>query len=130
MPTIIRTPTRLRAAGGVEKSIFEYLGRMGGEDGMSVARMESPAGWSEPGQRPAFREVTLVVSGALRVETERAVEVLRAGEAIIAEPGDWVRYSTPDEPAEYLAVCTPAFTPERVNRDYDHGETSTPARPA
>ena len=117
MPTLLKNPTRLRAAGEVEKSIFEYLGRMTNEDSLSVARMESPAGWSEPGQRPEFREVTLVISGTLHVETERGSEVLHAGEAIVAESGDWIRYSTPDEPAEYVAICTPAFAPDRVNRD-------------
>lgn len=116
---IIRTPHRLRAAGTDEKSIFEYVGRLSGVDEVSVARMESPAGWSEQGQRPAFREITLVISGALRVETEAVSETLRAGEAVMCEPGDWVRYSTPDAPAEYVAICTPAFSPDAVNRDPD-----------
>lgn len=114
---IIRTPSRLRAAGNVEKSIFEYVGQLAGLEEVSVARMESPAGWSEPGQRPAFREITLVISGALRVETESGSETLRAGEAILCEPGDWVRYSTPDAPADYVAICTPAFSPDAINRD-------------
>lgn len=114
---IIRTPRRLRAAGNVEKSIFEYVGRLAGLQEVSVARMESPVGWSEPGQRPEFREITLVISGALRIETESGSETLRAGEAILCEPGDWVRYSTPEAPAEYVAICTPAFSPDAVNRD-------------
>ncbi len=114
---IVRTPVRLRAAGNVEKSIFEYVGRTGGEDRLSVARMESPAGWSEAGQRPAFREITLVVSGCLQVETETGTEMLQAGEAILCEPGEWVRYSTPAAPAEYVAICVPAFSPWRANRD-------------
>jgi quercetin dioxygenase-like cupin family protein len=124
----LRTPVRLRAAGNVEKSIYEYLGRMSGEESLSVARMESPAGWSEPGQRPAFREFTLVISGAVRIETEAGVEIVRAGEAFICEPGEWVRYSTPEEPAEYVAVCTPAFSPEMVNRDEEAGPGAGPVR--
>jgi quercetin dioxygenase-like cupin family protein len=83
--------------------------------------MESPAGWSEPGQRPTFREITLVISGMLRVETETGSDDLRAGEAIVCEPGEWIRYSTPDGPAEYVAVCSPAFSSGLVNRDIDHG---------
>jgi quercetin dioxygenase-like cupin family protein len=114
---IILIPRRLRAAGNVEKSIFEYVGRLAGLEEMSFAPMESPAGWSEPGQRPAFREITLVISGAFRLETESGSETLRAGEAILSEPGDWVRYSTPNAPAEYVAICTPAFSPDAVNRD-------------
>jgi quercetin dioxygenase-like cupin family protein len=114
---IVRNPTRLRAAGEVEKSIFEYVGRMNGETSLSVARMESPPGWSEPGQRPHFREITIVVSGALHVETETRTEVLRAGEAMICEAGEWVRYSTPDAATEYVAICMPAFAPDLVHRD-------------
>jgi len=114
---IIRTPSRLRAAGQVEKSIFEYVGRMSGVHELSVARMESPAGWSEPGQRPEFREITLVISGTLHVETESGFEAIGAGEAVLCEPGDWIRYSTPDAPANYVAICMPAFSPDRVNRD-------------
>ncbi|PWE33382.1 cupin [Maritimibacter sp. 55A14] len=121
---IVRNPTRLRAAGDVEKSIFEYVGRMSGATGLSVARMESPTGWSEPGQRPDFREITIVISGALHVETETDVEVLGAGEAMICEAGEWVRYSTPDTPTEYVAICTPAFAPHLVHRD---AETVTTA---
>jgi quercetin dioxygenase-like cupin family protein len=116
---VLRTPVRLRAAGHVEKSIFEYVGRMNGEEALSLARMESPTGWSEPGQRPDFREITLVISGTLRVETGSGMETLRSGEAIVCEPGEWVRYSTPDGPAEYVAICAPAFSPELVNRDIE-----------
>jgi quercetin dioxygenase-like cupin family protein len=122
---IVRNPTRLRAAGEVEKSIFEYVGRMSGATGLSVARMESPAGWSEPGQRPDFREITIVISGALKIETETDVEVLGAGEAMICEAGEWVRYSTPDAATEYVAICTPAFAPHLVHRD---AETVTTAK--
>lgn len=86
--------------------------------------MESPAGWSEPGQRPEFQEITLVISGTLHVDTEAGSATLRPGEAILCEPGDWVRYSTPDEPAEYVAICSPAFTPDRVNRDAHEAEAS------
>jgi len=114
---IIRNPVVIRAAGEVEKSIFEYAGRMSGATSLSVARMESPAGWSEPGQRPDFREITIVISGAVYVETRTKTEVLRAGEAVICEAGEWVRYSTPEAPTEYVAICTPAFAPDLVHRD-------------
>lgn len=114
---VIRNPVELRAAGTVEKSIFEYVGNQSGEDQISIARMVSPAGWSEPGQTPEFREITLVLTGALRVETHDGTEFVQAGQAVVAEPGEWVRYSTPDGPAEYVAICIPAFSPERVNRD-------------
>jgi hypothetical protein len=112
-------PVELRAAGSLEKAIYEYVGRMRAESEISVARMVSPAGWSEPGQRPEFREITLVLSGALRVENENGVETIGAGQAYISEKRRWVRYSTPDEPAEYVAICVPAFSPSTVHRDHE-----------
>jgi mannose-6-phosphate isomerase-like protein (cupin superfamily) len=80
--------------------------------------MVSPPGWQEPGQRPAFDEYTVVLSGHLQVESEDGLLNIRAGEAVIAHAGQWVRYSTPDPVgAEYIAVCLPAFSPETVHRD-------------
>lgn len=118
MPELIESPVRVEAAGQPPKVIEEYAGRAsGGEERVSVARMRSPAGWSEPGQRPEFDEYTVVLAGALRVEDEDggAIEV-RAGQAVLVRGGEWVRYSTP-QGAEYLAVCLPAFSPETVHRD-------------
>jgi mannose-6-phosphate isomerase-like protein (cupin superfamily) len=78
--------------------------------------MRSPAGWSEPGQRPEFDEYTVVLQGMMRVEHEGGVTDVVAGQAIIARKGEWVRYSSP-EGAEYVAICVPAFSPETVHRD-------------
>lgn len=78
--------------------------------------MTSPAGWSEPGQRPEFTEVTLVLRGTVRVEHESGVLEVNAGQAVVTQPGEWVRYSTP-EGAEYVAICLPAFSPMTVHRD-------------
>jgi mannose-6-phosphate isomerase-like protein (cupin superfamily) len=80
--------------------------------------MRSPAGWSEPGQKPEFDEFTVVLRGSLRVEHRGGVLDVGAGQAVIAHRGEWVRYSTPDpEGAEYIAVCLPAFSPATVRRD-------------
>jgi quercetin dioxygenase-like cupin family protein len=85
---------------------------------VSIARMVSPEGWVEPGQRPEFQELTLVLRGMLRVEHEGGVTEVREGQAIVTSPGEWVRYSTPEDGgAEYIAVCTPAFSPDTVHRD-------------
>ncbi len=117
MPTLIETPTIVQAAGTKPKRIEEYVGRVNtGEARLSVARMKSPAGWVEPGQRPEFDELTLVLVGTLRVEHEGGVIDVPAGSAVHTRPGEWVRYSTPDG-AEYVAVCLPAFSPETVHRD-------------
>jgi len=119
MPRRIGKPTVVEAAGNLPKRIEEYAGRVSSGDAeASVARMVSPAGWVEPGQRPRFREITVVLSGMLRVESEDGVLEVRAGQAVIAEPGEWVRYSSPEPPgAEYVAVCLPAFSPDTVHRD-------------
>lgn len=119
MPRFIARPTVVQAAGHPPKRIEEYLGRVNsGHAEVSVARMVSPAGWSEPGQRPEFLEATVVLKGRVRVEWSDGTFDVRAGQAIVAEPGEWVRYSTPDpDGAEYIAICLPAFAPEAVQRD-------------
>lgn len=120
MPTHVSEPTVVQAAGNLPKIIREYVGRVNtGTAALSVAHMQSPAGWVEPGQRPEFDEFTVVLRGTLVVnsETGGSIEV-RAGQAIIAHKGEWVQYSTPgEEGAEYVAVCLPAFSPETVHRD-------------
>jgi quercetin dioxygenase-like cupin family protein len=119
VPTHISKPTVIEAAGNLPKRIEEFAGRVNsGHASVSVARMVSPAGWQEPGQRPDFEEITVVLHGALRVEYEGGALMVRAGEAIVAHPGEWVRYSTPEPGgAEYVAVCVPAFSIETVRRD-------------
>jgi mannose-6-phosphate isomerase-like protein (cupin superfamily) len=80
--------------------------------------MVSPEGWVEPGQRPSFEEITVVLRGMLRVEHEGGSLDVRAGQAVVAHPGEWVRYSSPEAAgAEYVAICLPAFSPATVNRD-------------
>jgi mannose-6-phosphate isomerase-like protein (cupin superfamily) len=119
MPTLISDPTVIEAAGNKPKLISEFIGRVNTKtDDISIARMKSPGGWVEPGQRPDFDEYTLVLSGMLQVRTETGVIEVRAGQAIIAQRRQWVQYSTPEaEGAEYIAVCVPAFSPDSVHRD-------------
>jgi mannose-6-phosphate isomerase-like protein (cupin superfamily) len=119
MPTLIERPTVVRAAGNTPKQIEEYAGRVSsGHAGASVARMVSPEGWAEPGQRPEFEEITVVLRGTVRVEYEGGTFDVRAGQAVVAHPGEWVRYSSPAAGgAEYIAVCLPAFAPAAVHRD-------------
>jgi mannose-6-phosphate isomerase-like protein (cupin superfamily) len=119
MPRLIERPTVVQAAGNKPKQIQEFVGRVNsGHDAVSVARMVSPGGWVEPGQRPEFEEVTLVLKGMVRVEHEGGSIDVRAGQAVVAAPGEWIRYSSPEaDGAEYIAVCLPAFSPATVNRD-------------
>jgi mannose-6-phosphate isomerase-like protein (cupin superfamily) len=119
MATLIEKPTIVQAAGNKPKRIEEFVGRVNtGTDAASVARMTSPAGWVEPGQTPEFDEYTVVLRGRLRVETRHGTLEVRAGQAVVAPRGEWVRYSTPGAGgAEYVAVCVPAFSPDIVHRD-------------
>jgi mannose-6-phosphate isomerase-like protein (cupin superfamily) len=121
MPRLIAAPAVVPAAGTKPKRIEEFAGRVNsGHTRVSVARMVSPSGWQEPGQRPEFEEITVVLRGLLRVEHEGGTIDVRAGQAVVAAPGEWIRYSTPGpEGAEYIAVCVPAFSPETVHRDSD-----------
>jgi len=119
MPTHIKNPAVIPAAGTKPKIIREFIGRVNsGTAGVSIAQMTSPAGWVEPGQTPEFAEYTVVVRGMLRVAFKGGALDVHAGEAVITQKGEWVQYSTPSvEGAEYLAVCIPAFSPESVRRD-------------
>jgi ethanolamine utilization protein EutQ len=119
IPKLIEKPARVAAAGTKPKLIDEYIGRVNSEtEGLSVAHMRSPGGWTEPGQTPDFEEYTVVLKGVLRVEHKDGALDVRAGQAVISPRGQWVRYSTPEpEGAEYIAVCTPAFTLDGAHRD-------------
>lgn len=119
MARIIQQPAVITAAGNKPKLIEEFFGRVvDGTSGVSIARMTSPSGWVEPGQRPEFDEYTVVLRGELTVEAESGTLRVRAGQAVLAPKGEWVRYSTPHpEGAHYVAVCLPAFSPGTVHRD-------------
>ena len=117
MPHLIEKPARIEAAGNKIKLIDEFAGRVNsGEKRFSLAIMQSPAGWEEPGQRPEFDECSVVLEGALVVEFEGGALRVNAGQAVLASAGEWVRYSTP-EGARYVALCLPAFSPDTVHRD-------------
>ena len=119
MPRLITAPTVIQGAGNKPKRIEEYAGRVNsGHESVSVARMTSPEGWQEPGQRPEFEELTVVLRGTLRVEYEGGAMDVATGQAVVTSPGEWVRYSTPRAGgAEYVAICLPAFSPATVHRD-------------
>ncbi|MGD8306142.1 MAG: cupin [Ignavibacteria bacterium] len=119
MPTIIKSPARIEAAGNKPKIIEEFIGRVNSDTAdISVAKMKSPEGWIEPGQTPEFDEYTIVLKGSIKVETKTESYEIKEGQAIIAHKGEWVRYSSPSPGgAEYIAICSPAFSPDTVNRD-------------
>ena len=118
MPKLIAAPTTVPAVGEPPKRIDEYVGGINtGDRDVSIAHMRSPSGWSEPGQRPEFREITVVLKGRLRVEHEGVIKHNNKKQAVISEPGEWVRYSTPfDGGGEYVAICLPASSPACAHR--------------
>ena len=118
VPTLIPSPTVVEAAGNKPKLIREYVGRVNSETtALSIAHMQGPGGWTEPGQQPEFDEYTLVLRGMLRVEHAGGVLDVSAGQAVRAPAGEWLRYSTPEaDGADYVAVCLPAFSPDLVHR--------------
>ncbi len=119
MARLIQKASIIKAAGNKPKIIEEFIGRVNSQTAdISIARMQSPSGWQEPRQTPEFDEYTLVLKGVLRVKTEKDLIDVKVGQAIIVNKGEWVQYSTPNaDGAEYIAVCSPAFSPTTVHRD-------------
>ena len=119
MPVKIESPIQIEAAGNKPKLIEEFIGRVNSSTrSVSIARMKSPPGWEEPGQEPEFDEYTIVLKGNLQVETKKGIVEVKANQAVIVKAGEWVRYRTSgSKGAEYIAVCIPAFSPDKVHRD-------------
>ena len=119
MPVIIKKPSIVKSAGNKPKIIEEFFGRVNSKSqNVSIAKMQSPGGWIEPGQTPEFDEYTVVLKGTLRVASKNGFKDIREKQAVLVPKGEWVQYSTPDENgAEYIAVCLPAFSPDIVHRD-------------
>jgi len=119
MPILIPSASVIEAAGSPPKRIEEWVGRVNTQtQGVSIAKMTSPKGWTEPGQTPEFDEYALVLKGCLRVESHEGTLDVMAGQSVHCKPGEWIRYSSPfDGGAEYVAVCLPAFSMDTVHRD-------------
>ena len=118
-PTLISQPSIVEAAGNKPKIIREYVGRVNSAtSALSIAHMQSPGGWVEPGQTPDFDEYTLVLRGSVRVTHAAGQLDVEAGQTVLAHAGEWVQYSTPNaDGADYVSVCLPAFSPDLVHRD-------------
>jgi mannose-6-phosphate isomerase-like protein (cupin superfamily) len=121
MPEIINEPTLVKAAGNKEKIIREIFGAVNtGSKDVSIAVMNSPCGWVEPGQIPEFDEYTVMISGKLHIKVRDNEFNIKEGQAVLVKKGEWVQYSTPDEEgAHYISVCIPAFIPDKVHRDVE-----------
>jgi len=101
------------------KLIEEHFGNAtNGNSEVSIAHMIAPPKWSEPFQVPEFDEYTYIIKGKKQFIIEGETVILEAGQSIKTEKNARVQYSNPfDEPCEYLSVCLPAFSLEKVNRE-------------
>ena len=85
---------------------------------ISIAHMIAPAKWEEPFQTPEFDEYTYIIKGKKQFIIEDEIIILEAGQSIKIDKNTRVQYSNPfEEPCEYIAICTPAFSIENVNRE-------------
>jgi mannose-6-phosphate isomerase-like protein (cupin superfamily) len=119
MIKVIKNQTVIDEADNMGKKITEIIGRTNTKtDQLSIAKISSPKGWTEPGQTPKFDEYTTVSKGTLRIETKEGSVDIEADQSVIIEKNTWVKYSTPhDGGAEYIAICLPAFSLTLANRD-------------
>ena len=85
---------------------------------ISIAHMIAPPNWSEPFQTPTFDEYTYIIKGKKQFIIEGETVVLEAGQSIKIEKNARVQYANPfNEPCEYIAICSPAFSIQNVNRE-------------
>ena len=115
--TIQKTPFIVPTTDG--KLIEEHFGKAtDGNTQISIAHMIAPSGWSEPFQTPEFDEYTYIIKGKKQFIIDDETIVLEAGQAIKINKNVRVQYSNPfDKPCEYLAICLPAFSLDKVNRE-------------
>ncbi len=121
---LIDRPTMLDAAGNPPKRIAEYVGRLNtGSAAVSIARMESPGGWKEPGQTPEFDEYTFVLRGSVRIETHGAITDVTAGQCFFAPKGKWISGVKPAESVAFLSTFI-------ANADLEKRDWQKPAQGA
>lgn len=115
--TIQKTPFIVPTTDG--KLIEEHFGKAtDGNTQISIAHMIAPSGWSEPFQTPEFDEFTYIIKGKKQFIINNETVILEAGQSIKINKNVRVQYSNPfDEPCEYLAICLPAFSLDKVNRE-------------
>jgi mannose-6-phosphate isomerase-like protein (cupin superfamily) len=119
MPKLIVSPTIVQCVGNITKAATEFVGLVNtGDEEVSLTRVQSPTGWVGVGQYSDYREFRLVLAGLLHVEHPDGAFDMQPGQCLDVQPGEWVRYSTPGPAgADYITVCTPAFSRAGVHRD-------------
>ena len=119
MPKHVTSHTEIEAPGTPTKILREAVGHANtGDERVSIALMESPAGWSEAPHTPQYDYWVVVTKGSVTIAHDDGDMVLEAGHTGHVQPGERVQISTPNG-AEYVAVCLPAFHPDIVDREDD-----------
>lgn len=100
-----------------DKLIEEFIGNARKiTDRFSVAHMQMPMGWSEPGHSTEFDEIVIVLRGELTIESNDKSFKILGGQVCWIEPvANIVFCNTRNEICEYWAICIPAFSPDRVH---------------
>jgi quercetin dioxygenase-like cupin family protein len=119
MPKLIASPTIIPCVGNMTKCADEFVGLVNtGDTTLSITRVHSPPGWVGIGQYSDYHEYRIVLSGLLHVDHPDGAFDMQAGQGLDIEPGEWVRYSSPEPAgADYVTVCIPAFSHADVHRD-------------
>lgn len=101
------------------KLIEEHFGNLTDNNSkISIAHMVAPPGWSEPFQTPSFEEFTFIIKGKKQFIIDDETIILEAGQSIKIEKNIRVQYANPfKEECEYIAICLPAFSIDKVNRE-------------
>ncbi|AOW19287.1 cupin domain-containing protein [Urechidicola croceus] len=100
------------------KLIEEHFGLASIPSELSIAHMIAPPHWSEPFQTPKFDEYTYIIKGRKQFIIDGETIILKVGESIKIDKGTRIQYSNPfEEECEYISICQPAFSIEKVNRE-------------
>ena len=113
--SIQKSPFKVPTTDG--KLIEEHFGLASIFSDISIARMVAPPHWSEPFQVPEFEEYTYIIEGKKQFNIDGDIVVLEKGQSIKIEKGVRIQYSNPfEERCEYISVCKPSFSIDKVHR--------------
>lgn len=106
-------------------TITEFFGNLATKDGTLSAVHEkvTEPSMSNPWRCPEFAEYILMIKGEAQVEHSGGTLVVKAGAGVYMPAGCRVRVNLPG-PAEHVAICLPAFSPDIEHRE--EGETAIP----
>jgi len=123
MPSAVVAAAEVVAIPGL--TIREFFGGVATKDGNLSAVHETitEPSMSNPWRCPEFSEYILVVEGEAHVAHNNGTIIAKAGQGVYFPAGCRVKVNMPG-PAELVAVCLPAFSPQTEHRqEGDNAET-------